>query len=329
MLLHESLVISCSGLFESYYRAAPDGGVDSGGTHVHAGFLDRIGDAALGTEDTVVGYLDMSRYAYLAREDTMLADFRTTGDTYLGAEESGFTYLYVMRYLHEVVYLRVLADDGRTHHGAVDGGVGTYLHVVLDDDSPDLRDLLIDALCIGFEAETVCTDDYTGMEDTSFADKTVGVDLHARIKDGTLADGDIIADIDVRVYLYSLAQTHVLTDISKSAYVGVCRNGNPFGDEGGLLDTFLGREHRLADHRQKLSHRAAGILHEDESAAGFAFAVREGDLALYQGTGDEYHAGLGGLQAGDIFLVRHEGEVLRLRLLDRGYVADHGIGVAV
>ena len=271
----------------------------------------------------------LSRYADLTGEDTMLADLRTAGYTYLCAEEGRFAYLDIMRHLNEVVYLRILAHDGRTHHGAVDGGVGTYLHVVLDDDVADLGDLLVDALCVRLEAETVGTDHYTGMEDTSLADAAVGVNLHARIEDGTLADGDIIADIDVRVYLYPFAQTHVLTDISKSAYVGVCRNGNPFGDEGGLLDTFLGREHSFADHRQKLSHRAAGILHEDESAAGFVFTVGKGDLAGYQGTGDEYHAGLGGLQTRDIFLVRHEGEVLRLRLLDRGYVTDLGIGVAV
>ena len=45
-----------------------------------------------------------------------------------------FAHDHVVAYLYEVVELHAATDDGRTHRGAVDAGIGSYLHVVLHHD---------------------------------------------------------------------------------------------------------------------------------------------------------------------------------------------------
>ena len=59
--------------------------------------------------------------------------------------------------LHQIVDLGALADHGVADRAAVDGGAGADLHVVLDDDPADLRDL---AMAVGAHhvAEAVLAD---------------------------------------------------------------------------------------------------------------------------------------------------------------------------
>ena len=105
----------------------------------------------------------MSRSTDLSGQNTVFTHFRAAGNTDLRAEERRFAHLHIMRDLNEIIYLHILANDGASHHRAVDGRVSANLHVVFDDDIAYLRDLLIHALCVRFKTKAVRTDDYTGM----------------------------------------------------------------------------------------------------------------------------------------------------------------------
>ena len=78
----------------------------------------------------------------------------------------------VVRDLHQIVDLGALADDGVAGRAAIDRGVGADLDVVLNDDSPGLRNFLVAARRRQI-AEAVLADARAGMDDHAVADQRV------------------------------------------------------------------------------------------------------------------------------------------------------------
>ncbi len=72
----------------------------------------------------------------------------------------------------QIVDLRVLADHGVGQRAAVDGGVGADLHIVLDDDAPDLRDLFRSLIAENI-AEAVLADAGAAVDEDAIADERV------------------------------------------------------------------------------------------------------------------------------------------------------------
>ena len=99
---------------------------------------------------------------------------------------------HVVCYLHEVVDLSAFADNGITGRTAVDGGVGAYFYVVLDDDPPALRNLQV-AGGRWEIAEAVLTNTRAGMDDDAIADQRVR-DRCAGADDAIAADRNGLAD---------------------------------------------------------------------------------------------------------------------------------------
>ena len=97
---------------------------------------------------------------------------------------------HVVRNLHQIVYFRTFADHGITQRTAINCGVGPDLHVVLDDDPPDLRDLGV-PVSSRQEAIAVLADPAARMHDHSVAEQAAG-DRCAG------ADGAAPADRDMR-----------------------------------------------------------------------------------------------------------------------------------
>ena len=85
----------------------------------------------------------MIRNACLPADHHMVAGFATPGDPDLRDENVIFANLDVMRDLHQIIDFGAAPDDGFTERGAVHRDVCTEFHVVLDDDSADLRDLSV------------------------------------------------------------------------------------------------------------------------------------------------------------------------------------------
>ncbi len=80
-------------------------------------------------------------HADLAAQHDEIAEPRRTGNTDLTDDDTMAADLHVVGDLHEIVDLRALTDHRVEHMAAVDRGIGADLHIVLDDDAADLRNL--------------------------------------------------------------------------------------------------------------------------------------------------------------------------------------------
>src|SRR2546427_2851989 len=110
-----------------------------------------IGDARLPTNHHMMARLAAAGDAYLRHQDVMLTDLDVVGD------------------LDQVVHFRAATDDRLAEGGAVHGHVRAQLHVVLDDHSSNLGNLVVPSAFLDV-AEPVAADDRARMDDHPIAD---------------------------------------------------------------------------------------------------------------------------------------------------------------
>src|SRR6202035_6159593 len=116
-------------------------GDDAGTRAKHSAVADGdvVGNAGLARHHHIISHLDAARYADLRDNDAVSPDRAVVAD------------------LHQIVDLGALADDGIAAGAAVDGRIGAYLHIVLNDDAAGLRDFFM-ALRARQIAKTVLAD---------------------------------------------------------------------------------------------------------------------------------------------------------------------------
>src|SRR3984885_9698497 len=117
-----------------------------------------------GSDGDVIGNADF------AAEHDEVSQYRTPRYTNLPGNQAVSSDAHVVCYLHEVVDLGAFADNGITGRTAVDGGVGAYFYVVLEDDPPALRNLQV-AGGRWEIAEAVLTNTRAGADDAIAADR--------------------------------------------------------------------------------------------------------------------------------------------------------------
>ena len=267
----------------------------------------------------------MSSHSNLPRQHTVFANLGTACDAHLRTEESRFAHLYVMRNLHEVVNLRIPADDGRTHHRPVHRTVSADFNVIFDNHIAYLGNLAINAHFIGFKAESIGTDYHSCMQYATGSDNTVIIHLDPVVKDGVIADSDIIAYIHVRINLDTGSQTDITSYIGKGTDIGILRKSDTVADKNRLLNAFFARIHRLGDQLQQLPHGSTGILHQDEGSRKTAALKVE---SRKQRCCHKYDACFRFLEKRQIFFVCHKREMMRLRRFYRSYVGHFRIRIA-
>src|SRR5215831_942713 len=155
-------------------------------------------DARLRAEHRAVADGEMVREAHLPGGDHAAAEPARAGDADLRHDDRVLADLDVVADLHKVVDLRAPTDDGPTEHGAVDRGVGTDVHVVLDHDDADLRDLAMPG-AVEDVAEPVAPDDGTRLDDHPAAEADALAQHHPWMEHRILADLDAGSDVDHRV----------------------------------------------------------------------------------------------------------------------------------
>ena len=100
-------------------------------------------DPGLRSDLRVVADIDMSAETYLSANHAPVAYLRRTGDAYLSRHDGVFANLDVVRDLDEVVELNTFTDNGRIHHRAIDGRIGSHFYIVFKHDITELRNLFI------------------------------------------------------------------------------------------------------------------------------------------------------------------------------------------
>src|SRR5881628_1917671 len=156
-------------------------------------------DAGLGAEDRSVADRQVVREPDLARRDDAAAEVARARDPDLSHDDRVLADLDVVTDLDEVVDLGPAADDRPAEHGAIDRRVGADVHVVLDHDGTDLRDLAM-AAAVEDVAESVAADDGAGLDDHTAPEPHPFAQNDARMEHRLLAHLDERPDIDERMH---------------------------------------------------------------------------------------------------------------------------------
>ncbi len=141
----------------------------------------------------------MARHADLARERDAVLDGRAARDADLRGEQDVPADRHAVRDLHEIVDLAPGADPRRPDRRSIDRGLCADLDVVFDDDSADLRNLVVGAVGPLREAEPVAADDGAVLDDDAIADPHPLANRDARVEDAVVANLRLPADHDVRI----------------------------------------------------------------------------------------------------------------------------------
>src|SRR3990170_3421685 len=102
-------------------------------------------NSRLGCYHGAVINFSMVSYSCLASNDYKIPDLCAPADRHLGHKNGIFSDLHVVAYLYMIIDLCTLPDEGIPRCRPVDGSICPYLHVISDDDTANLRYLVMSA----------------------------------------------------------------------------------------------------------------------------------------------------------------------------------------
>ena len=176
-----------------------------------------------------------------------------------------------MGHLNQVVELHTLVDDGSSHCGAVYAGVGTYLHIILDDDDSYLWNLGV-SVNVWSKAEAVGTNYASCMDGDTITYSAALIDSDVGVEQTVAADGYVVAHYCVCIDLRAVANAGVFAYHGKWAdehvfsYLGTCCYA------GQRVDACLARLYGLID-LQELGNGFVCVFHADERGAHFVLQL--------------------------------------------------------
>ena len=151
----------------------------------------------------------------LRSNDGVIAHLHAASKPNLTHDQAVLTNLHIVGNVHQIVDLAPLANDGWSKGTAVNGGIGTNLHIVMNDDDPHLQHLAMVTFvkdiaiavganhCSGMNADAAShlaswIDHHVGMEPRVIANNAVRTDVHRAQQRAALADGGPRADYAIR-----------------------------------------------------------------------------------------------------------------------------------
>ena len=150
----------------------------------------------------------------------------------------------------------VPAPDPRLPHcRPIDRRIRPDLHVVFDDDVALLRDLVMNALVVGDEAEPVTANHRSVLHDDARADDRAVANRDAGVEDRVVADLRFGADDDVRVEDDAIADHGLRADDHERADRDVAADARVRRDDGGRVHAG-GRPLVAPEQREGLGERA-------------------------------------------------------------------------
>jgi hypothetical protein len=150
-------------------------------------------NAGLRTDLSPVADLDVVDNPNLTGQRYLIANSSTPRDPRLGSNDRPLSDNYIVRDLHQIVYLGPSTDNCSTQRGPIHSRVGPDLHVVLYLYKPNLWD-------------------FDPLPPFSGITEPVSANHNARMKDDTIADATTLTHRDLRMehtilsYLYPVSQ---------------------------------------------------------------------------------------------------------------------------
>ena len=145
--------------------------------------------------------------------------------------------LHIMRYLDQVIQLGAAFNSSAAHSGAVNSGIGAYLHVILNEHLTQLGHFFKGTVLLGGKAEAVRAYHASRVYDHSFAQYGFVIYAGMRMNLAVVADGHVRSDVGIGIYFYVIANDRVFADVGERAYIHVCSYDCCFVDKGRLLYT--------------------------------------------------------------------------------------------
>ena len=163
-------------LLKRRYRAQPLARCERGRAAHHRARLDIASDAALRIDHGVVVNRQVAGDADLARQQHVLFENRTAGESGLGADDVVLSDDAGMTDLTEAVNFRSALHASFTEAGTIDGRERLNLDIILYNGDTGLEDLMLRAIGALCESETVTTDHDAIVQRDSVANTCVFAD---------------------------------------------------------------------------------------------------------------------------------------------------------
>src|SRR5579875_2280438 len=153
-----------------------------------------MGNSRLRADHYVVADGKMPRHPYLAGKNDVTAELGTSRQPHLSAEESVFTYVTAVSYLHEVIHLGPAAQARDPDASPIDAGVGLDFDVVLDHHRSWLNNLAVGAVGLTGEAKSIAAYDRAVLQNHVIAD--LHVFAYHRVRVGEKAVSNFRPGVD-------------------------------------------------------------------------------------------------------------------------------------
>ena len=231
------------------------------------------------------------------------------------------SYLHVVGYLAQVVYLDAVAYYGGFHRGAVYGGAGAYLHVVAYYDVAQVLYLLPGAVRLRHVAESVGAYDAVGVEDDPVSYLHPRVNADAGVYDAVAAYLGAVAYVDVAHYTGAVAYGHVLAYVAVRAYGNLLAHLGAEGDGGGEAAAAPVRLLAVGYVFEEVRQGGVGVLYAHHCGGDWR---RWLEVLVHQ-----QDAGFTGVDVMLVFGIGKETQVSALAVLYLGEAADCCVRVSV
>ena len=207
----------------------------------------------------------MTGHPDLSSQRDRFLERRAASDTHLCREKRTAPDAHAVRDLDEIVDLRPLPDAGFANGRTIDRRIGADLHVVLDHHITDLRDLVVAAIGVAGEAETVTPDDRAVLHDDAVAELHAFPDGDASVDHTVGTDDRTTANDDVWVHDRARSDSCPVANHRVGANGRVARDVTAGTDECERMDA---NRHRrfLPENLNGLGERQVRILRPQHGA---------------------------------------------------------------
>ena len=245
----------------------------------------------------------------------MAADSGAAGDADLRAEDGMLADGHIVADLDEVIDFRASLNPGATKSGAVDGGIGSDLNIVVDLDGAGLRDFVLAAFA-EFVAEAVGSDDDSRVDDDAVADAAALAHRHAMVQVAILPDHGFLAHHGVRGEDGAGTQNGVFFHHAIGPDGASLADPGRFVDDGTGMDAGLVFQRLGREEREERGESFGRIL--DMQAVG---AEIFGELL-----GNEDGGGARLAERDDVFRISEKRKIAGIGIGQRGDAGDFDIG---
>src|SRR5215831_11789454 len=175
--------------------------------------------------------------AHLPTNDYGVFYDRAAGNPSLRRNHHVFTNVHIVTHVDQVIDLGSAADACDIERPAIHGGIRTDLHVVFNQQAPDLGELFISpGHVVAHIAETIAAQHRTGMDHNAVSQLRARINRDVRVNHAVASDANPVADYSSSPYAGEFPDSHILLNDGASADGKVSAQLRSRIDDGGCVN---------------------------------------------------------------------------------------------